>query len=124
MKKLLALLLLASCSSTSTLSVDELQPLPTTGLRQTPAPIISINDDAESLERFVSNFYRNYTGFKAFTKAEIIEWGIYWCQLMQDGQKVKDIMREIRVYFSTSEQVDMMLAIFTNARFDLCPTNQ
>ena len=124
MKKLLALLLLASCSSTSALSVDELQPFPTTGLRQTPAPIISINDDAESLERFARNFYLNYAGFKSFTKAEIIEWGIYWCQLMQDGQKVEDIMREIRVYFSTSEQVDMMLAIFTNARFDLCPTNQ
>lgn len=124
MKKLLLLLLVASCSATSASVSDELPPLPTTGARRIESPIIRINKDAESIDTFLSNFYKNYTGFKSFTREETVDWATYWCELLKNGLKPKDIMREIRVYFASEQETNMMLAIFTNARLDLCPTSE
>ena len=125
MKKLLCLLLLTSCGFATGADTDEtIPPLPTTG-KAIPTPSRSATKtDTQSVETFIDNFYINYPGFKSLTRQETIDWGVYWCELLQNGLTPRDIIREIDVYYASPDDAEMMHAIFTNAMLDLCPTNQ
>lgn len=121
MKKLLTLLLLASCSAT-TQNIDEtIPPMPTTGKPQIATGRSSTKTDMQSVGAFISNFHDNYLGFKSLTRQETIDWGIYWCELLNNGMAPSQIIQEINVYSASRDDAQMMHAIFTNARLDLCP---
>lgn len=124
MKKLLALLLLASCGASAGNTDETIPPLPTTGKAVAIASRSATKTDPEAVDTFVSNFQTNYTGFKSLTRQETIDWGVYWCELLHNGLTPGDIIREIDVYHASQNDAEMMHAIFTNAMLDLCPTNQ
>ena len=121
MKRLLTLILIAGCSAGAQNGSESLAPLPTTASARYAAPSVRINNNEEAKSQFISNFYSSFSGFKSLTTDETIQWGLYWCEALQNGMTLEQIFKEIRVYFQTSNERDMMSTIVATAQFDLCP---
>lgn len=117
MKRILPILLLAGCATT-TAQPQELIPLATTGITQTTAVFVP---KAEREEAFLSNLETNYPYPNPYSPEDTVTYGWLWCQAYDDGMTTKDISDRIELGSNTQQEMDLQKAIVTNAFLDLCP---
>lgn len=119
MKRLLPLLLLASCSAQTIAEPAPLQPLPTTGRATgTTVPFLPI-DEREQL--FIDNLAINYPGAFPFGREEMISMGWEFCESLSKGSTHREIRHYIASVWDTEQKETVSRAVLTNAVLDLCP---
>lgn len=123
LKRLLPIVLLAGCAVSGQQGESELAPLPTTGKGTNYAIPPATKTDSTSVDVFLKNFYRNYTGFKSLTEDEIIQWGFFWCEAHRNGMSIEEITERLDDTATSENEVSMMQSIVVNAFLDLCPEN-
>jgi hypothetical protein len=120
MRKLLAVLILAGCTSAQADS-PTIIPLSQTSMSYAQANTRQMLRSAEATTDFLDNFRSSYTGFKWLTAQQAVDWGYLWCNELAVGKSLEEVFDLIQHSTNSEEEEQMMKAVATMASFDLCP---
>lgn len=120
-KFLLALPLLASCSSSSNSVETTMVPLTTIGKTTTTSVSVQYS---KSDFAFFDDLYYFYDGYPVMSNEETIEIARLWCELMIDGMTSEDVIYRINEGAIDQNDINFHFAVVKSAVNNICPSQK
>ena len=120
-KLLLALPLLASCSSASNSVETTMVPLTTIGKTTTTSVSVQYS---KSDFAFFDDLYYFYDSYPVMSNDEALKIAHLWCELMVDGMTSDDVISRINEGAIDENDMNFHFAVVTSAVINICPSQK